>query len=76
MTIADATAKVNAAGLDLQEVGSAVNLNCPSTGTATYVAKEVPDAGTQVAKGSVVKVYDSAPASSPSPSPSTSPSVP
>ena len=70
LSIDDARAKINAAGLDMQEVGTALNLNCPDP---SMVAKQVPDAGTQVAKGSVVKVYDSEP--SPNPSPSASPSA-
>jgi serine/threonine-protein kinase len=76
-TLDDAQARIEAAHLRMQQVGNELNLQCPDP---NMVARQVPDAGTQVNEGSVVKVYASEPSPTPSPSPSPSatptPSIP
>jgi len=66
-TLEEARAELEAKGLDMVEAGSDVNLNCPDP---TRVARQDPDAGTEVQKGSSVSVFNSEPPPSPSPSPS------
>ena len=70
VTIGEAQSKIQAAHLVMQQVGSALNLNCPDP---NKVAQQNPQAGTQVQQGSVVKVYTSEPSPTPSISPSSSP---
>jgi serine/threonine-protein kinase len=73
LTINEAQAKIQAAHLTMQQVGSALNLNCPDP---NKVAQQNPQAGNQVQQGSVVKVYTSEPSPTPSISPSSSPTPP
>jgi serine/threonine-protein kinase len=66
-SIDDARQILEAQGLDMVEAGSDVNLNCPDP---SMVASQDPEAGTEVPKGSTVKVFNAEPPPSPSPSPS------
>jgi eukaryotic-like serine/threonine-protein kinase len=69
-TLDEARAELNSKGLDMVEAGSDANLNCPDP---TRVARQDPDAGSEVPRGSAVKVYSAEPPPSASPSPSPIP---